>query len=75
MVICFMRFTKENKMELISAIVLLCGLNLGNAQVGHTSIRKIMDKTQKCQIQLAKCMSKTSFRSESDLLNCIGKRK
>ncbi len=64
-------------MSVITAIALICGLNLGNAQVTHKTIEIVLDKKQECQVKLAQCMDKTkpSFTSESDsLIRCLGKQ-
>ena len=61
-------------MELITAIVLVCGLNLGNAKVNPKSIDDAMIRKQKCITELAKCMAPVGFKGQDHLIQCIGNR-
>jgi hypothetical protein len=62
-------------MELLTVISLICGLNLGNAQVDHKSIEIVIDKKRECQVKLAQCLTpKGMFASEFTLIECLGKQ-
>ncbi len=61
--------------EILNTIILICQINIGMNDLNHTSVVSLLNRRDKCQTELTKCVKNTRMSDSYSLNKCISERK